>query len=95
MRLRIHDDGRWAVHTGEVWRIYRAQLAVPCAVVGDLHEPGWHEATVITRTDTDLERLADAIRRSWSSRQSLDRTTAMARARAVLDRLAEGGERDA
>jgi hypothetical protein len=93
MRLRIHDDGRWAIHTGEVWRIYRAEVAAPHVAL-DLHEPGWHEAIVLPVNDTGARRLAEA----WHGagfRSIRWQDPFVEHARAVLDRLAEGGERDA
>jgi hypothetical protein len=91
MRLRIHDDGRWAVHTGEVWRIYRPEVAAP-HVVRDLHDPGWHDAIVLPCDDTGARRLAEAIRSAHPPGRA---RYSRAYARALLDRLAvgEGGER--
>jgi hypothetical protein len=93
MRLRIHDDGRWAMladpDDGEIpW------LAGECEWLSekDVHEDGWHEAIVLPLDDTGARRLAEAYSPSMPIRTNSYR---IEHARTVLERLAEGGERDA
>lgn len=77
MRLRVHDDGRWAVDTGcGHWTLFRD--GVPSHVALRLHEPGWHEAVALPLTEAAARRLATAM------------GDYVEVARAVLDRLSAG-----
>jgi hypothetical protein len=91
MKLRVHDDGRWALQTGAGdWLLYR-EGAIEPHYAGALHEPGWHDAIVLTVDDTGARRLAEA----WWAAGGIGNADVARDALAALARLAEGGERDA
>lgn len=106
-RMRIHDDGRmvrlmpaddrrkhdmrWLAMTEDGRRVWFTD--------SEVHEPGWHEALVLPVDDTGARKLAEAWYGGIAPHPGLvdvESVVALGRldyARAVLDRLAEGGER--
>jgi hypothetical protein len=94
MKLRVHDDGRWALLAAPghacPWAVLDGTENF-LAVDDDWFGPGWHDAIVLPVDDTGARRLAEAM---WGWSELRQTVAALLQARAVLDRLAEGGERD-
>lgn len=88
MRLRVHDDGRWAVHVGDNdWHVFRPGDVSYGHIVGGLPS-GFQDAVVLTPTDADADWLARAMNSiTDGSRLS---PFELRGGRAVLDRLAAG-----
>jgi hypothetical protein len=99
MKLRVHDDGRWAVLAAPgqrlPWAVVTHEGEHLIAADEEWFGPGWHDAIVLPVDDTGARRLAEAI---WGSERPSSPTVRSVRyeeARFYLDRLADGGERNA